>query len=304
MVKKTGSLIARIGAWYQYDYGLPFTVWCLFQVALCVGFFCMNQFSPTLATARSVMGYGLMIARGSAGVLNVNSCIMVMTMCRLTLTQMARVRFLRKLFWLDHITTLHKWTGMSLIFFTALHVIAHVFNYIAVSATSTDSMLRSQKFVQLFFMAPTGITGIFITLILLVIGAGSALRRRMKHEIFYYTHYLILPYYIFLMTHGTFCFIKMDADPAMNQSMQECICSTPLFWRLFLLPGLIYAVERLVFQELLGRINSARIRKVKVNPGDILEIQFEKSLLKAAGIYNYKAGQYVNVNVPQLSLFQ
>ena len=296
--RSSSSLFSDLRYWLLYEDGLPLCIFIAIQMLFFLLFFCLSRFSPQFSSARGIMGYGLMFARGCAGALNLTSCIMVLTMCRQTLTFLAKNRFLRKILWLDHIQTVHRWAGISLVVFAVGHIVAHVFNFLSVSTLLSLSDTPNSSFNQMFFLSPTGMTGTLLFVVLLIIGVGSALRRKLKYEVFYYTHYFLFAYYALMLLHGTFCFIKLDVNDGQNK------CNQPYFYKLFMFPGVLYFIERVFCFEIIGRTRTV-IRKVKIHPpGDILEIQFEKSLLKSNGVWTYKPGHYVYLNVPALSLFQ
>ncbi len=69
-----------------------------------------------------------------------------------------------------------------------------------------------------------GVTGdiLILILIIMVICSLPCVRRQGYFEVFYWTHNLFVPWYVFLVLHGTH------------------------FWKWFLMSGLLYVVERIL----------------------------------------------------------
>ncbi|TIB04742.1 hypothetical protein E3P92_03307 [Wallemia ichthyophaga] len=94
--------------------------------------------------------------------------------------------------------------------------------------------------------------------------------RHQKFELFWYTHQVCaLVFMLALFTHATGC-----------------------FW-----PFIAYIFERL-FREARARFLKTYITEVLVHPGNTIEIRFAKPSLK------YKSGQYIWIQVPEISKFQ
>jgi NADPH oxidase len=165
---------------------------------------------PNLATFRNVLNQGLPTARGAANIINMNCGIILFTVCR-NLISGLRGTFLNKLVPFDKNITFHIWVAYSIVFWTAVHVIAHYFNYINVELAFAP---LTTAFDLSLYSGP-GWTGqiILAAFFLMVTSAMEAVRRK-YFEMFWFTHHLFVVFFGGLLMHGSFCFIKGDkGDP-------------------------------------------------------------------------------------------
>jgi len=109
-----------------------------------------------------------------------------------------------------------------------------------------------------------------------------------KFELFWYTHHFFVIFFIFFSFHGSFCLIQPDRQP-------KC-ANAGAFWKYWIASGTIYLFER-VLREWRSR-QCTYISKVVLHPSQVVEVQIKKNR------FRYKAGQYIFVNCPEVSLFQ
>jgi len=123
--------------------------------------------------------------------------------------------------------------------------------------------------------------------------------RNQCFEAFWYTHHLAFFFMLALYTHATGCFVRDSADPDFSKTFpfyntEHCIGYES--WRFTLWPGLIYFAER-VYREIRAR-RLTRLSKVLVHPSGAMELRIIKPSFK------YTAGQWLFVQVPDVSSFQ
>ncbi|KAF9911537.1 hypothetical protein EC991_003340 [Linnemannia zychae] len=119
--------------------------------------------------------------------------------------------------------------------------------------------------------------------------------RRKGFETFWYTHHLFILFFITLMYHGAFCFIRADTPPYCK--------SSPGSYKFVLGSLFFYILERTV-REIRARLPTA-ISKIVLHPSKVLEVQIQKSSNKQGdGFFRAKAGQYVFLNCPDISAFE
>jgi NADPH oxidase len=102
-----------------------------------------------------------------------------------------------------------------------------------------------------------------------------------------------------LYTHATGCFVRDSVNPAYTYTFpfyDTQFCMGYESWRLTIWPGILYFGER-VYREYRGR-RATRLSKVLVHPSGAMELRIVKPSFK------YTAGQWLFLQVPELSGFQ
>jgi NADPH oxidase len=140
--------------------------------------------------------------------------------------------------------------------------------------------------------------------------------RNQCFEAFWYTHHLAFFFMIGLYTHATGCFVRDSVDPDYIStfpfySTQHCLGYES--WRYTIWPGLLYFGERM-YREYRGR-KATKLSKVLVHPSGKYTKQFtlngclylcigamELRILKPS--FKYTAGQWLFIQVPDISRFQ
>ncbi|KAG0272842.1 hypothetical protein BGZ95_011359 [Linnemannia exigua] len=153
---------------------------------------------------------------------------------------------------------------------------------------------RSAQYMAL--LTGPGFTGHVLALILFLMVTSSVERvRRKGFETFWYTHHLFILFFITLMFHGAFCFIRADTPPYCK--------SSPGSYKFVLGSLFFYILERTV-REIRARLPTA-ISKIVLHPSKVLEVQIKKSSNQHGdGFFRAKAGQYVFLNCPDISAFE
>lgn len=123
--------------------------------------------------------------------------------------------------------------------------------------------------------------------------------RNQSFEAFWYTHHLGFIFMIALYSHASGCFVRDTALPFSpfaqgRQFWEHCIGYQSFRFDIF--PGIAYVIER-IWREIRAR-RQTKITKIIMHPRGVIEIQFVKPSLK------YKAGQYLFLNIPDLSAWQ
>lgn len=290
-----------IRAWIANEAGrrLFYYLWILAQIGYFIQGFIVLNTSPKVKTFRDVLGLGLGMARSAANVINLNSAVLLFTVCR-NLISILRASFLNKIVPFDKNITFHINIAWMIVFWTYVHVVAHYVNYLNVQkAFGSDidtGKLRASAWVLAVLSGP-GLTGQVVTVALFLI-VTSALEgvRRKYFEMFWYTHHLFIVFFGGLLLHGSFCFIKADVDETRIQSALELCRGGPTFWKWWIASGVFYTGER-IFREIRGR-RKTFISKVVKHPSKVIELQIKKPSCKT------KAGQYVFVCCPEIAKFE
>ncbi|XP_033991248.1 cytochrome b-245 heavy chain [Trematomus bernacchii] len=179
---------------------------------------------------RVLLGHALSWARAPAACLNFNCMLILLPVCRNLLSflrgtiQCCSRTAARQL---DRNITFHKLVAYMIAFHTAVHIIAHLFNFeyfmdaqlnrnssflpfVLSEIGSGDNAsflnpIRTNDTNPTFVLFTTiaGVTGVAITLaLILIITSSMEVIRRSYFEVFWYTHHLFIIFFIGLAFHG------------------------------------------------------------------------------------------------------
>lgn len=190
----------------------------------------------------------------------------------------------------------HRQVAYSMAFWAMVHTTAHYVNFINVERTQ----IRKQLALQIHYTQPGGITGHFMLLIMVLMYSTAHQKiRKQCFEAFWYTHHLAFFFMLGLFTHATGCFVRDSVNPdyiATFPFYSTEHCLGYLSWRFIIWPAIIYFGER-VWREIRAR-RATRLSKVLVHPSGAMELRIIKPSFK------YTAGQWLFVQIPELSRFQ
>ncbi|XP_076826428.1 NADPH oxidase 2 isoform X2 [Brachyhypopomus gauderio] len=188
--------------------------------------FLVNRFFYT----RVILGHALSWARAPAACLNFNCMLILLPVCRNLLSflrgsvQCCSRTAARQL---DRNLTFHKLVAYMIAFHTAVHIIAHLFNFerfmdaqLEGNSSSLAHVLslignkHNESFLNpirsnetsptiVMFTTAAGLTGVVITLaLILMITSSMEVIRRSYFEVFWFTHHLFIIFFIGLVLHG------------------------------------------------------------------------------------------------------
>ncbi|XP_032448034.1 NADPH oxidase 1 isoform X1 [Lynx canadensis] len=145
---------------------------------------------------------------------------------------------------LDHNLAFHKLVAYMICLHTAIHIIAHLFNFEHYSRSrwATDGSLASilstlsqqerdedswinpiqspnMTVEYVTFTSITGVTGVIITIALvLMVTSAMEFIRRSYFEVFWYTHHIFIVYFIGLEIHGIGGIVRGQTEESLNES--------------------------------------------------------------------------------------
>ncbi|KAI0218114.1 hypothetical protein L0F63_006714 [Massospora cicadina] len=276
----------RLRKWVA-DEGQKFVfiaLWVASQLLMFLIGFIKYSYDDNLSQARTTLGITFPIARASAVAIHVDTGIVMLPMCRNTISYL-RTTYLAKLVPFDQNVEFHKLVGWSLLGFSLLHTFAHYINFTKFAANDPDG--PSWAFYA--FVTGPGWTGHLIlgALVLIVLTSLGSVRLRC-FEAFWYTHHLFAVYFFGFSFHGAFCLVKPDRPPFCKDGGS--------FYKYWVLSGVLYLVERLL-RELRG-LRKTTISKVVLHPSNVVEIQMQRGGMKT------QAGQWIFLCCPAVSLHQ
>ncbi|KAJ3503487.1 hypothetical protein NLJ89_g8409 [Agrocybe chaxingu] len=299
MLQSTANLLRSLGraceAWVQREFQprrLLFNV--LFYGSHLFLFAYGWYSSKQLVGLNIVLHYSVWVSRGAGLVLAYDGGLILVPMLRNI------IRVIRPtLGWLmppDENIWFHKQVAYSMAFWSMVHTTGHYVNFINVEI----SQARKETAHDIHFKQPGGITGHFMLLIMLLMYTTAHHKiRKQCFEAFWYTHHLAFFFMLGLYTHATGCFVRDTAEPDYIPtfpfySTEHCLGY--MSWRFTIWPGLLYFGER-VWREIRAR-RATRLSKVLVHPSGAMELRITKPSFK------YVAGQWLFLQVPELSSFQ
>ncbi|KAK6246980.1 hypothetical protein QUC31_018545 [Theobroma cacao] len=253
-----------------------------------------------------ITGYCVCVAKGSAEALKLDMALILLPVCRRTLTKL-RSTFLHKIIPFDDNINFHKLIALAIAIWTSLHTFLHLAcNFPKISGCPTG------KFMELLgpafgYKQPSyadlvnntvGITGVLMVILMLfsfTLATHNFRRNIVKlpwpftilagFNAFWYAHHLLTLVYVQLILHGYFLIFKK-----------------PWYWKTtwmyLLIPMLFYASERFLtrFQEHKHNVN---VIKAVIYTGNVLALY----VTKPPG-FKYKSGMYLFIKCHDISKFE
>lgn len=132
----------------------------------------------------------MQLARGGGVCLNFNSALVLLPLCKALLTSV-RHTGLYRLLPLDRPVDIHKGIAYAIIFFSGIHIMAHLTNHV----------ISNMNIAEELFTTLVGVTGVVLTVVLLVVWGFSSTRHA-NYERFVISHFLYSVFLITLLYHG------------------------------------------------------------------------------------------------------
>ncbi|XP_043719055.1 respiratory burst oxidase homolog protein E [Telopea speciosissima] len=252
-----------------------------------------------------VMGYCLTTAKGAAETLKLNMALILLPVCRNTLTWL-RSTSARLFVPFDDNINFHKIIATAI----AIGIVVHAGTHLAcdfpriVNSKAEKFMLISSDFndkrptYRELVKGAEGVTG-FAMVVLMIISFTLATRRFRKNVVrlpppfnrltgfnaFWYSHHLFALVYAVLLAHGYFLFLE-----------HKWYLKTT--WMYISIPLLLYICER-ILRTFRSKSYSVKILKVSLLPGNVLSIVMSKP-----HGFRYRSGQYIFLQCPTISPFE
>ncbi|KAI8906638.1 FAD-binding domain-containing protein [Powellomyces hirtus] len=240
---------------------------------------------------RPAFGWGVVVAKTCAGALYPTFFFLILSMSRYFSTFWRRSYHVSRFINWDVSQSFHIKMSIGALVLATTHAIGHLTGSFVFGSSSDrqanvaavlgpDAVPRPYGEYVRSLPGWTGLTalGLFWTLALL----SMPVVRKRSYEIFQLGHLLMFPIIGLLMAHGTAALLQA---PMLG------------YWLAF--PTLLVLVERLIRVCLVGfhKIPAT----LKILDGETVELTV---MIPESRIWRYKAGQYVFLQVPKLSLFQ
>ncbi|PWZ17189.1 hypothetical protein Zm00014a_015785 [Zea mays] len=252
-----------------------------------------------------VMGYCVTTAKGAAETLKLNMALILLPVCRNTITWLRNTKAARALPFDDNIN-FHKTIAAAIVVGVVLHAGNHLvcdFPRLISSSEVKYAPLRKyfgeNKPTYLDLVKGVeGITGIIMVVCMLI--AFTLATRWFRRSLvklprpfdkltgfnaFWYSHHLFIIVYISLVIHGECLYLIHDWYKRTT-------------WMYLAVPVGLYVGERTLRFFRSGSY-SVRLLKVAIYPGNVLTLQMSKP-----PTFRYKSGQYMFVQCPAVSPFE
>ncbi|KAL2508522.1 putative respiratory burst oxidase-like protein H [Forsythia ovata] len=255
--------------------------------------------------AFQVMGYCLCIAKGAAETLKFNMALILLPVCRRTLTKL-RETFLGTLVPFDDNINFHKLIALAIAVGTFLHTSMHLScNIVRLTSCPNNQFMdifgRTFNYYQPTYLEVVGtipvITGVVMIILMIfsfTLATHSFRRNVIKlpwpfHHLagfnaFWYAHHLLALVYILLIVHGYYLFLT-----------EEWYKKTT--WMYVAVPMLAYTSERIL--TLYDQNYRVDIVKAVIYTGNVLALYMSRP----PG-FKYKSGMYLFVKCPDISNFE
>lgn len=274
-------------------------------VAAMAGLFVWKFVQYRRRAAFHVMGYCLLTAKGAAETLKLNMALVLLPVCRNTLTWLRSTRA-RLFVPFDDNITFHKMIATAVVIGTLLHAGNHLVCDFprVIRASPAKYKLVARDFGQeqptytSLLAGVEGVTGIGMV-VLMAVSFTLATHRFRKNggrlpfplnrltgfNAFWYSHHLLAVAYGLLVVHGYYMFL-------VHKWYQRTT------WMYLSVPLLLYVGER-ILRAFRSKAYSVKILKVSLLPGSVLTL----TMSKPHG-FRYRSGQYLFLQCPTISPFE
>lgn len=282
-------------------------VWVMvLWIGVMAGLFAYKYVQYKRRAAYEVMGACVCIAKGGAETLKLNMALILLPVCRNTLTWLRNKTKLGVVVPFDDNLNFHKVIAIGISIGVGLHAISHL-------ACDFPRLLQASeekwKLMEPFFgdqpssywhfvKSVEGVTGIIMIVLMAIaftlaapwfrrnkLNLPTFLKKLTGFNAFWYSHHLFIIVYTLLIVHGEYLYLTHKWYKKTT-------------WMYLAIPIILYASERLT-RALRSSIKPVTIKKVAIYPGNVLALHMSKP----QG-FRYKSGQYMFVNCAAVSPFE
>ncbi|KAM4097583.1 hypothetical protein ACJW30_07G012200 [Castanea mollissima] len=262
-----------------------------------------NQYRDRAAF--QVMGYCVATAKGAAETLKLNMALILLPVCRNTLTWLRSTRA-RSLIPFDDNINFHKTIACAIAIGIFIHAGIHLacdFPRIINSSPEDFALIASdfgntRPTYKGLLSGVEGVTGIAMVVLMAIaftlatrgfrrnlVKLPAPFNRLTGFNAFWYSHHLLGLVYILLLVHGTCLFLAQEWDQKTA-------------WMYISVPLLLYIAERSV-RTCRSEHYSVKVLKVSVLPGNVFSLVMSKPQR-----FKYESGQYIFLQCPTISPFE
>jgi hypothetical protein len=235
------------------------------------------------AFAYKEYGVPVSIARGCGICISFNSVVVIILMLRKTMTWL-RGTTVGPYLPLDNHIDLHKIVAWLIVLFSVGHATAHLINFEITVNEPNVTIVYWEYLVPAhtdvgWVEGSAGFTGIILLLVLVVmVICSQPFVRSMGHfEVFYWTHLLFIVFYAVQIIHSEH------------------------FWKWFLVPGAVYALERLLRSKI---VHLARYGRTYIIQGKTLPSKVTHLVISRPPGFTFQPGDYLFLQIPIIAKYE
>ncbi|KAL8456913.1 hypothetical protein ACS0TY_034124 [Phlomoides rotata] len=282
-------------------------VWVMaLWIGIMAGLFTYKYIQYKNRAVFEVMGHCVCMAKGAAETLKLNMALILLPVCRNTITWLRNKTKLGVAVPFDDNLNFHKVIAIAIGLGVGIHGISHLacdfprlLNASPEEYEPMEDFFGDQPTSYWWFVKGwEGVTGIIMVVLMAIaftlaspwfrrnrINLPKPLDKLTGFNAFWYSHHLFVIVYAALIIHG----IKLYLTHEWYKKTT---------WMYISVPIVLYAGERLI-RAFRSSIKAVRILKVAVYPGNVLALHMSKP----QG-FKYKSGQYMFVNCAAVSPFE
>ncbi|XWS51224.1 hypothetical protein CRYUN_Cryun12cG0158300 [Craigia yunnanensis] len=279
----------------------------LFWLIVCFALFTWKFFQYNHRTAFQVMGYCLSTAKGAAETLKFNMALILLPVCRNTITWLRKNRGFNSVIPFNDNINFHKLIAGGIVIGVILHGGTHLACDFPRISGSDRSIFRQTIAARFGYQQPsyfqilattevaTGIAMVILMMIAFSLATKwprrqsprlpRSVRKVTGYNTFWYSHHLFVLVYALLIVHSMFLFLTDNLTEKTT-------------WMYIAIPVLLYAGERII-RAIRSGFSEVEILKVSLYPGKVLSLE----LRKPEG-FSHKSGMYIFIQCPQISPFE
>ncbi|RDX91798.1 Respiratory burst oxidase-like protein F, partial [Mucuna pruriens] len=279
----------------------------LLWLLACLGLFVWKFVQYRHRSGFEVMGYCLPTAKGAAETLKLNMALVLLPVCRNTITWLRKHRPINSVIPFNDNINFHKVIAGGIVVGVIMHGGTHLACDFPRISESDRSVFRQTIAAGFGYRRPTYVEILATTevasgigmVVLMGIAFSLAtkwprrrspvlpvsLRRVTGYNTFWYSHHLFVLVYALLIIHSMFLFLT---DKLMEKTT----------WMYIAFPVLLYAGER-IFRVIRSGSYEVDILKASLYPGKVLYLKMQKP----EG-FKYHSGMYIFLQCPQISPFE
>ncbi|WVZ13062.1 hypothetical protein V8G54_017592 [Vigna mungo] len=273
----------------------------------CLGLFVWKFVQYRHRSGFEVMGYCLPTAKGAAETLKLNMALVLLPVCRNTITWLRKHRPINSVIPFNDNINFHKVIAGGIVVGVILHGGTHLACDFPRISESDRSIFRQtiaagfgyHRPTYAEILATTEVTSGIAMVVLMGVAFSLAtkwprrrspvlpvsLRRVTGYNTFWYSHHLFVLVYALLIIHSMFLFLT---DKLMEKTT----------WMYIAFPVLLYTGER-IFRAFRSGSYEVDILKASLYPGKVLYLKMQKP----EG-FKFHSGMYIFLQCPQISPFE
>ncbi|XP_052179764.1 respiratory burst oxidase homolog protein F-like [Diospyros lotus] len=274
---------------------------------VCIALFAWKFTQYRHRKAFEVMGYCLCTAKGAAETLKFNMALVLLPVCRNTLTWLRKHRQISSVIPFNDNINFHKLIAGGIVVGVILHGGTHLAcDFPRISGS--DNIVFQQTIAARFgyhqpsyleILATTeAATGIAMVILMAISfslatkwprrrspSLPRSIRQVTGFNTFWYSHHLFILVYALLLIHSMFLFLTSDAAEKTT-------------WMYIAIPVLLYASER-ISRAIRSEFRDVKILKATIFQGKVLSL----TMSRPEG-FKYRSGMYIYIQCPKISPFE